>query len=76
MTRPTHLVMDTRDGFIYSRDSSGRPFNKERAIQFARDRNSEMKPGYRNYAVFELAPVFSVPGRYTLSDDGNLVYPL
>lgn len=48
---PTHVVVDTRDGYVFSKDSYGRPFNGSLAHMFANSRNME-KPG--TYKAFQL----------------------
>lgn len=54
---PTHVVADTRDGFVFSRDSQGRPFTEASARQFADERNDGYRPGFRPYEVYQLTVV-------------------
>jgi hypothetical protein len=57
---PTHIVVDTIDGYVFKGDSLGDLFNQERATRFADERNAEMKPEYRSYRVFALVDPSSV----------------
>lgn len=50
---PTHIVVDTRDGYIFGRDSFGTPFTHEIANRFAAVRNSELRQG-NPFQVFQL----------------------
>lgn len=75
MKYPSHVVVDTTDGYVFRAGSDGELFTLETAAAFARERNAEMKPEYRTYAVFRLVSE-NVEGYYTLSDDGKVVYPL
>jgi hypothetical protein len=54
MKYPTHIVVDTIDGYVFSANRYGVLFDKEDAVRFARERNAEMKPQHRTYAVFRL----------------------
>jgi hypothetical protein len=82
---PTHVVVDTIDGFTFTHDASGVLFTKGTATAFAREANAAgerigagpvlRKPGSQAYALFSLKPS-AVEGPYTLSEDGNVVYPL
>lgn len=69
------VVVDTIDGYMFWQDSTGALFTKESATAFARVRNDERKPQSQTYALFELTS-HPVDGKYTLSPDGTVVYPL
>lgn len=53
---PTHIVVDTRDGYLYRAPSDGVLFTAATARAFAESRNAEMKPEHRTYAVRRLVP--------------------
>ena len=86
MKYPTHVVVDTHDGYPFWAGADGELFTLESATAFARERNAEMKPEHRTYALFRLEPEYmqeegNLPlagyGKsYTLSDDGKVVHPL
>jgi hypothetical protein len=76
---PTHVVVDTIDGFVFYEDVHGNPFDQLTATQFARESNARRKPGRKTFALFRLEPSHmdsTYQVRYTLSDDGKVVYPL
>lgn len=51
----THVVIDTRGGFIFWRDEYGQEFNTVRAIEFAHARNQMLvQPTYRALALKEI----------------------
>src|SRR5581483_12449060 len=54
---PTHVVVDTRDGYTWAKDGHGQPLTEETAAQMAQAYNDEMKPEYRTYQVFKLVHV-------------------
>jgi hypothetical protein len=54
---PTHVVMDTSDGYIWWRTSMDVPMTLVLATAFAHDRNAEMKPEHRTYRVYALTEV-------------------
>jgi hypothetical protein len=54
---PTHVVMDTSDGFIFWRDRLAQPFTLAAAIAFARESNSHMLPNHRDFRVYALTEV-------------------
>lgn len=53
---PTHIVVDTRDGYDYRAASDGVLFGAETARAFAEQRNAELKPEFRTYVVRRLVP--------------------
>jgi hypothetical protein len=55
--RPTHVVVDTIDGYTFNKDASGELFDGPRAAAFAEARNNEQNPGYKSYEVFYLSEV-------------------
>jgi hypothetical protein len=57
---PTHVVVDTIDGYVFKGDSLGDLFNQERATAFAAVRNAELKPEFQSYKVFALVAPSSV----------------
>jgi hypothetical protein len=65
--QPTHVVVDTIDGYVYKGDTTGLLFDGPRAAQFAHTRNNEQNPGFRSFIVFRLEreasfePVFDNP---------------
>lgn len=52
--QPTHVVVDTIDGYVYKGDTTGLLFDGPRAAQFANIRNNEQNPGMRSFIVFRL----------------------
>jgi hypothetical protein len=52
--QPTHIVVDTQDGFVFSKDADGVLFTESIAWSFANKRNLERKAEFRTYQVFEL----------------------
>jgi hypothetical protein len=56
---PTHVVMDTSDGFIWWRDSLAQGFTLASATAWAHDSNAVMKPEHRTYRVYALAQVIA-----------------
>lgn len=77
MKYPTHVVVDTIDGYTWAKDMRGESFTQLTATGFARAMNQTRKPGHKTYALFRLVPEYSLEhGQYTLSDDGKVVYPL
>ncbi len=55
---PTHVVVDTRDGYVFRNGSTGELFGLSQAQAFARERNAELKFEYASsYQVFVLVPV-------------------
>ncbi len=75
MRFPSHVVVDTIDGYVFKAGSDGELFTLETATAFARERNSERKPQHRTYAVFRLV-ASNVEGHSVFSEDGKVVYPL
>lgn len=65
---PTHIVVDTRDGYLFGAGSDGIPFNLATATKFTKTRNSNQKPEYRTYEVFELNLV-NTSDFYTITPD-------
>lgn len=59
MNIPTHIVVDTKDGFVFSRDRYGNLFDEENATRFAEIRNHELPDEHRTYVVCIVAPVNS-----------------
>lgn len=59
MNIPTHIVIDTKDGFVFSRDGEGHGFTEGTATHFANLRNSELTPERRTYVVATVTPVLS-----------------
>lgn len=51
---PSHVVVDTRGGYVFRSDASGELFDLPRAEAFAELRNREMRPERRSYRVFAL----------------------
>jgi hypothetical protein len=51
---PTHVVVDTLDGYVFRAGGNGILFDKQSATEFASLRNSERKPQYQSYKVFRL----------------------
>lgn len=51
---PTHVVVDTRDGYVFSRDSYDRPFNGSLAHMFANSRNMETPNRYKVFRLIEM----------------------
>jgi hypothetical protein len=68
---PTHVVVDTLDGYVFKGDSSGELFDGPRAVVFAEARNMEQNPGFKSYEVFRLVPEVSV---MPAVDDGKITY--
>jgi hypothetical protein len=56
---PTHVVVDTIDGYVFKGDASGQLFDGQRAVAFALARNNEQNPGFKSYMVFRLVPEVS-----------------
>ena len=54
MKYPTHVVVDTTDGYVFSAGSDGKLFTELTVKIFASMRNAEMKPEYQSYVVFML----------------------
>jgi hypothetical protein len=54
MTAPTHVVIDTRDGYVYRAGSDGILFTGRTARAFRDHRNAGLKPEHRTYEVFSL----------------------
>jgi hypothetical protein len=55
--RASHVVVDTRDGYIFWRGADGKLFTQETACAYARMAHTYDKKGSRNsYRVFELHP--------------------
>jgi hypothetical protein len=54
---PTHVVVDTLDGYTFAHDGSGVLFDGPRAAAYAEARNNEQNPGFKSYQVFYLADV-------------------
>jgi hypothetical protein len=52
--QPTHVVVDTIDGYTYKGDATGVLFDGPRAVQFANTRNNEQNPGFKSFIVFRL----------------------
>jgi hypothetical protein len=59
MNIPTHIVIDTKDGFVFARDHGGHGFTEATATQFANLRNSELPSERRTYVVATVTPVMS-----------------
>lgn len=59
MKIPTHVVIDTHDGWTFWKDADNRMFTERTATSFAALRNSEMKPEHRSYVVATVTPVES-----------------
>lgn len=59
MNIPTHIVIDTADGFVFARDGEGHGFTAGTAAHFASLRNSELAPERRTYVVATVTPVLS-----------------
>ena len=55
--RPTHVVVDTIDGYTFNKDETGQLFDGPRAAAFAEARNNEQNPGFKSYQVFYLADI-------------------
>lgn len=52
---PTHVVVDTTDGYTFKNGSDGVLFDQRHATAFAAQRNADLKPAYRGaYQVFRL----------------------
>jgi hypothetical protein len=54
---PTHVVVDTRDGFTWARDGDGTPFTEGTARAFTAQRNAELAEPGRTYRTFALLPM-------------------
>lgn len=54
MKFPTHVAVDTRDGYVFYRGQDGELFNSDSARKFADKRNAELKQP--TYYVFGLVP--------------------
>ena len=59
---PTHVVVDTLDGYTWSRDEESRPFNADTAVEYARERNEALVTTHRSYQVFVLHPLTDPEG--------------
>jgi hypothetical protein len=59
MKMPTHIVIDTRDGWTWARDVDGHPFTETTATLYAALLNDNSKPEYRTYIVAVVTPVMS-----------------
>ena len=53
---PTHVVVDTADGYTFNNDGNGL-MDKEHALRFAEKLNGERKPAFRTFHVYELVMV-------------------
>lgn len=52
---PTHVVVDTTNGYTFKNGSDGVLFDQRHATAFAAQRNADLKPAYRGaYQVFRL----------------------
>jgi len=54
---PTHVVVDTRDGYTFARDHRGALFTAETAREMADLRDAELHRDFRTYKVFALTEV-------------------
>lgn len=52
--QPTHVVVDTRDGYTWAFDADAKPFTYHTASKFADVRNSERKPETPPFKLFRL----------------------
>jgi hypothetical protein len=53
---PSHVVVDTRDGYVFRTDSDEYLFDAETAAAFAKRRNPQLNPELGSYWVFKLVP--------------------
>lgn len=59
MRMPTHIVIDTTDGWTWARDRNGNPFTDETAHAWAKLLNDERKPERRTFIVAVVTPEMS-----------------
>lgn len=59
MRMPTHIVIDTYDGWVWSRDRDGNPFTEETAREWRDVLNDERNPTKRTYIMAAVTPVMS-----------------
>lgn len=62
---PSHVVVDTKDGYVFSSDSNGTLDSHERAMAFRDERNAEMKPEHQSYEVYALVHCPGIPSKAT-----------
>lgn len=55
---PGAVVVDTRDGFTWAKDSAGQPFTPAAAREMAAKFNGEMQPEHRTFKVYRLVADF------------------
>jgi hypothetical protein len=68
---PTHVVVDTLDGYTFTHDGSHILFDGPTAVKYATARNMEQNPGFKSYEVFRLVPEVSFTPAV---DDGSVTY--
>jgi hypothetical protein len=56
---PTHIVIDTRDGWTWARDRDGNPFTEETATTFYHQMNDDSRFDHRTYIMAAVTPVMS-----------------
>jgi len=66
--QPTHVVVDTRDGYTWFMGEDGRPMVEATAGRFATKRNDELPRERQTYRVFALVPA----DPFVVSDSGDL----
>ena len=59
MMMPTHIVIDTRDGWTWARDRDGHPFTEATATTFRDLLNGDLKPERRTFIMAAVVPVMS-----------------
>lgn len=59
MKIPSHIVIDTADGFVFARDRYGNLFDEQNANLFAEARNEGQRAERRTYVVAVVTPVMS-----------------
>jgi hypothetical protein len=59
MRMPTHIVIDTRDGWTWARDRNGNPFTEGTATVFRNLLNDSGNTEGRTYVMAAVTPVMS-----------------
>jgi hypothetical protein len=71
MRMPTHIVIDTRDGWTWARDRDGHPFTETTATTFRDAMNEVANPAKRTYVMAAVVPVMSPELTAALAQDAT-----